>query len=62
MFYVFGGLGLIWSIPWFFLVSEHPETHPRISLEEKQYIMHHCSKKVSKVGWYYFNINQPMTL
>lgn len=34
VFYFTGGLGLIWSITWFFVVFETPASHPRISAEE----------------------------
>lgn len=35
VFYVTGGLGLIWSLAWFYLVYDSPDVHPRISFEEK---------------------------
>lgn len=35
VFYVTGGIGLLWSVAWFFLVFDSPAQHPRISLEEK---------------------------
>lgn len=40
IFYVFGIIGTIWSILFFFLVHEDPESHPTISQEEKKYIVH----------------------
>ncbi|KAK7487440.1 hypothetical protein BaRGS_00021281, partial [Batillaria attramentaria] len=39
VFYVFGGLGLVWSIAWFVLVRDSPEIHPRIDPKEKEYIV-----------------------
>lgn len=38
-FYVFGSLGLLWSIAWFMLVHDRPERHPRISDAELQYLL-----------------------
>ncbi|KAG7163343.1 inorganic phosphate cotransporter-like 1 [Homarus americanus] len=48
VFYVFGGLGVIWSIAWFCLAYNHPQLHPRISEEEKHYILHYCGNKRTK--------------
>lgn len=45
VFYVFGALGIVWSLVWFLLVSDRPDIHPRISQEEKQYILRHCAAK-----------------
>ncbi|XP_042888563.1 putative inorganic phosphate cotransporter isoform X2 [Penaeus japonicus] len=42
VFYVYGGLGLLWSVAWFLLVSDFPQTHPRISQEERSYIVRQC--------------------
>jgi len=33
-----GALGLLWSICWYFSVYDMPATHPRISVEEREYI------------------------
>ena len=38
VFYVFGVLGFIWFFFWLFLVFDSPQTHPRISMEERFYI------------------------
>ncbi|KAG7159931.1 inorganic phosphate cotransporter-like 6 [Homarus americanus] len=38
VFYVFGVCGLLWFIVWMLLVHNTPESHPRISLDEKIYI------------------------
>lgn len=35
VFYVTGGIGLVWSVAWFFLVYDSPAQHPRISEEER---------------------------
>uniref|UniRef100_A0A2C9M9Q5 Major facilitator superfamily (MFS) profile domain-containing protein n=1 Tax=Biomphalaria glabrata TaxID=6526 RepID=A0A2C9M9Q5_BIOGL len=37
-FYVFGVLGAIWSVAWWFLSYEKPSTHPTITEEERVYI------------------------
>jgi hypothetical protein len=34
-----GGITFIWYILWLFLVYSEPYSHPRISVEEKNYIM-----------------------
>ena len=31
VFYVTGGLGVLWGVAWIFLVSEYPAQNPRIS-------------------------------
>ena len=38
VFYFFGALGFIWFFFWLFLVFDSPQTHPRISMEERFYI------------------------
>ncbi|KAJ8676242.1 hypothetical protein QAD02_012028 [Eretmocerus hayati] len=38
IFYVFGTVGAVWCIAFLLMVHEEPETHPRISEEEKKYI------------------------
>jgi len=38
-FYIFGSCGIVWFICWALLVYEAPETHPRISEEEKDLIL-----------------------
>ncbi|KAK3922068.1 putative transporter slc-17.2 [Frankliniella fusca] len=37
-FYVFGGLGVLWYIPWHFCVFDSPAQHPRIDPRERSYI------------------------
>ncbi|XP_066938043.1 putative inorganic phosphate cotransporter isoform X1 [Macrobrachium rosenbergii] len=54
VFYVFGGLGIIWGVAWYFLVYSHPDMHPRISREEKAYINYHCgalAQNVIPIPW-----------
>nr|XP_053635789.1 sialin-like [Cherax quadricarinatus] len=48
VFYIFGVLGVVWSIVWFLLVFNHPQLHPRISEEEREYILYYCGKKREK--------------
>ena len=33
-----GVLGLVWSVMWWFLVYDTPAKHPRIMIEEREYI------------------------
>ncbi|CAG9767280.1 unnamed protein product [Ceutorhynchus assimilis] len=37
-FYLFGGLGFVWCISWFFFGFSTPASHPTISAEERLYI------------------------
>ncbi|XP_003398669.1 putative inorganic phosphate cotransporter isoform X2 [Bombus terrestris] len=39
IFYVFGAVGTIWCIAFLLMVYEDPESHPRISEDEKKYIL-----------------------
>ncbi|XP_041107979.1 sialin isoform X2 [Polyodon spathula] len=39
VFYIFGAVGVGWFILWAFLVSDTPETHRNISIQEKEYIV-----------------------
>ncbi|PSN29208.1 hypothetical protein C0J52_26020 [Blattella germanica] len=39
IFYVFGGVGMLFIVPWAFLIYNSPTKHPRISESEKQYII-----------------------
>ncbi|XP_015108553.1 sialin [Diachasma alloeum] len=55
VFYVTGGIGLVWSIAWFMLVFDSPAQHPRITDEERKFIEESIgstsSKKVLSVPW-----------
>uniref|UniRef100_A0A8D8TK43 Sialin n=1 Tax=Cacopsylla melanoneura TaxID=428564 RepID=A0A8D8TK43_9HEMI len=56
VFYFTGLTGLVWSILWFVLVFETPATHPRISVEEREYIetsigFSATNHKVLRVPW-----------
>jgi len=39
IFYVFGSIGVLWFVLWIWFVSDSPSQHPRISEEEKKYII-----------------------
>ncbi|KAL8600735.1 hypothetical protein ACOMHN_057323 [Nucella lapillus] len=39
IFHVFGVLGLVWSVVWFLLMTDSPETHPGITASERHYIV-----------------------
>ena len=38
-FFINGGIVIVWCIFWILLVSDSPDKHPRISEEEKLYIV-----------------------
>jgi len=43
---------VIWAVMWFFLVYNSPAAHPRISVEEKEYIERALNVKSGvKVGY-----------
>ncbi|XP_047111844.1 sialin-like [Schistocerca piceifrons] len=37
-FYVFGGVGLLWCLPWWLLASDSPAQHTNIDPDERRYI------------------------
>ena len=47
-FYIPGAIGIIWFIGWFFLVYDNPTVHPRISEEEKRYILASSGKSKNR--------------
>lgn len=55
VFYVFGGLGVLWFLFWVVLCYSHPDSHPFISEKEKNYLhetMHeHTQKKTRSTPW-----------
>lgn len=51
VFYICGGAGCLWSIFWFIFVSEDPRTHPRISEEERDYIVNSIGPQGTGHGW-----------
>ncbi|XP_066974703.1 putative inorganic phosphate cotransporter [Macrobrachium rosenbergii] len=55
VFYVFGVVGLLWSVAWFVLIRDQPERHPWISSKELSYIRSNSPtvklSKALKVPW-----------
>lgn len=41
-----GGVGCFWAVFWFCLVSDDPRSHPRISQEERDYIINSIGPQV----------------
>lgn len=48
VFYVTGGIGLLWSVMWFLFIFETPAAHPRISEEERREIEDAIGSTTSK--------------
>lgn len=48
VFYFTGGIGLIWSLAWFWFIFETPATHPRITDEERNEIESSIGNSTSK--------------
>lgn len=48
IFYISGGLTLIWLIAWAFLTTDSPDNHPRIKENERNYIASNLGYKSSK--------------
>lgn len=48
IYYSQGGIGLVWSIIWFFVVFDSPAQHPRISPEERKEIEDAIGTSTSK--------------
>jgi ACS family sodium-dependent inorganic phosphate cotransporter-like MFS transporter 5 len=46
VFYVFGVLGILWFLCWWWLVYDTPQSHPTISRQEKEYILSSLGEKV----------------
>jgi len=53
VFYLFGALGLVWSMIWYLLVTSNPEDHPRMSQGELEYILEgqHVTPKAEIIPW-----------
>lgn len=67
VFYITGGIGLVWSIAWFFLVFDSPAQHPRITTEERYEIESKIAEgsggkgvKPSKVPWKAILLSMPV--
>lgn len=50
VFYVCGAIGLVWIVFWFWLAADSPETHPRISEEERDQIIRDRAMPAAKGG------------
>nr|XP_027214815.1 sialin-like [Penaeus vannamei] len=50
VFYVFGGVSLLCGALWFLLVSDCPEAHPRISQQERDYLVRRCGRRPGNNG------------
>lgn len=48
VFYVFGGLGCLFFIPWMYFIHNIPNEHPKISKEELQYIQANVTVSMKK--------------
>ncbi|GAB1606332.1 uncharacterized transporter slc-17.2-like [Argonauta hians] len=53
IFYVFGGVSLLFSFVWFYVVYDSPEVHPNISEKEKSYLKDViiCRNQVKNIPW-----------
>lgn len=49
VFYFFGACTVVWFIPWLLLAYNSPHDHPRISPEEKMYIISELDAPHNKV-------------
>lgn len=48
VFYLSGALGTLWFILWWLLVYDSPAEHPRISIEERDYIIKSIGSAISQ--------------
>ncbi|XP_052832455.1 sialin isoform X1 [Octopus bimaculoides] len=53
IFYIFGGMSLLFSSAWFYFVYDSPELHPSLSQEERSYLDKTvmCKSKVKNIPW-----------
>jgi sugar phosphate permease len=52
VFYICGGVGIVWAFVWLWLAKSTPEEHPAVSREELAYIQSQRVKPVAEhVGW-----------
>ena len=51
IFYVFGILGLIWFVAWWYIVTDKPEDDPYITEAELKYIQSSLGNIERKVRW-----------
>lgn len=50
VFYTTGTIGVAWSIVWYFLAFDSPDSHPRISPEERRYIKENTADVIATGG------------
>lgn len=50
-----GAVGLVWFVLWVFLVFDSPNTHPRISEQERLYITNSLKNEVTPESRLYIN-------
>lgn len=67
IFYIIGAFGVLWCGAWWYVSSDKPATHPRISAEEKQYIvtsveaaMGKDTGKVPPTPWFQILTSRPV--
>ncbi|CAI4232383.1 unnamed protein product [Auanema sp. JU1783] len=48
IFYILGFAGVFWCAAWMYMTSDRPATHPRISAEEKNYIIESIEASTGK--------------
>ncbi|XP_078002388.1 putative small intestine urate exporter [Phascolarctos cinereus] len=51
IFYIFGGIGCVFSIIWFSVVHDDPMKHPFISDSEREYIISSLAEQDSSTSW-----------
>ncbi|XP_042236807.1 putative inorganic phosphate cotransporter isoform X2 [Homarus americanus] len=65
VFYVTGGVSLVWVVVWALFMHDSPDQHPKISLEERSYILHAIQEgtthnKPSRTPWWSFLSSAPL--
>ena len=56
VFYGIGSLGIVWFIAWTLIVYDTPDSHPRITQQESDYIDDAFGQQTSKVS---INLGDP---
>lgn len=49
IFYLFGGVGIVWIFVWFLFFTNHPSTNKWVSEDEKRYLAQHVIPPKQKV-------------
>ena len=64
VFYVFGGLGVVWFLIWCLVIHDGPDVHPRISRKERDFLEEALkdsqSSKPSKIPWLSIGVSVPV--